>query len=249
MNDSVPVILKTPNQQLLIFRGAILGLLIGGGISFVPICGIRRSVDLVINEPAQVIFFVEWLIVSAITGGALLPKFILGDPLLQSFPEPIKRPVRLFKQLIMPILALTFLLLYFAASGLCQRLDMGVVHGETTITQTFRYVGLLIATAGLSIQAYTLISSARAREGQQAGDGYMRSSILKLRHPCFFATLLALTGVPMVMGTWYPLFAIPGIFIIMKWIITEQERVLIEKFGTAYTEFQSSTNRLLPKLY
>ncbi len=249
MNNSAPATLKAPSQRLLNFRGAVLGLLIGVGISFVPICGIRKSADLVLSEPAQLIFFVEWLIVSAITGGALLPKFILGDPLLQNFPETTNRLKRVFKQLIMPVSAMIFLLLYFAASGLCQRLDMGVVHGEATITQVFRYVGLLIATGGLGIQTYALISSARAKEDPDCGNGYMRSPILKLRHPCFFATLVALTGIPMVMGTWYPLFAIPGIFIVMKWIITEQERILIEKFGTPYTVFQSSTKRLLPDLY
>ncbi|CAN5445455.1 hypothetical protein BH10CYA1_BH10CYA1_44450 [soil metagenome] len=249
MNNSVPATLKTPSQQYLFLRGAVLGIIIGVGISFVPICGIRRSTDIVLGEPAQVIFFVEWLIVSAITGGALLPKFILGDPLLYSFPETVSRPKRVFKQLLSPVSALVFLLLYFAACGLCQRVDMGVVHGDTIITQTFRYIGLLIATAGIAIQAYALFSSTHAKEDQESGSGYMRSPILKLRHPCFFATLVTLTGIPMVMGTWYPLFAIPGIFIIMKWIITEQERVLIEKFGTPYTVFQSRTVRLLPNLY
>ncbi len=249
MNNSVPATVKTPGQHLLIFRGAILGLLIGAGISVVPICGIRKSADIVLSEPAQVILFIEWLIVSAITGGALMPKFILGDPLLQNFPETASRLKRLFKQLIMPISALVFLLLYFAASGLCQRLDMGVVHGDSLVTQTFRYFGLLIASAGMGLQAYTLIASARAKQDQESGNGYLRSLLLKVRHPCFFATLVALTGIPIALGTWYPLFAIPGIFIVMKWIVTEQERVLVEKFGSQYVLFQSGTKRLLPYLY
>ncbi len=249
MNNSVPATVKTPGQQLLMFRGAVLGLLIGAGISVVPICGIRRSVDVVLSEPAQVIFFIEWLIVSAITGGALLPKFVLGDPLLQSFPETVSKPKRLFKQLIMPTAALVFLLLYFAACGLCQRVDMGVIHGDPIIIQTFRYLGLLIATAGLGLQAYVLVSSARTKQNQETESGYLRSLPFNLRHPCFFATLVTLTGIPLSMGTWYPLFAIPGIFIVMKWIVTEQERVLVEKFGTAYVLFQSGTKSLLPHLY
>lgn len=249
MTNSVPATAKTPGQQLLMFRGAVLGLLLGAGISFVPVCGIRRSADLVLSEPAQVILFIEWLIVSAITGGALLPKFILGDPLLDNFPETTNKLKRLFKQLIMPISALLFLLLYFAASGLCQRLDMGVVHGDAMVTQIFRYFGLLIASAGLCLQAYILIASPLTKHDQEPGSGYMRSLFMKLRHPCFFATLVALTGIPIAMGTWYPLFAIPGIFIVMKWIITEQERVLVEKFGSDYVLFQSGTKHLIPFLY
>ena len=249
MNNSVPATIKTQSKQLLIFRGAIFGLLIGAAISIVPICGIRRTAGLVLSEPAQVIFFAEWLIVSAITGGALLPKLVLGDPLLPSFPETVSRQKRLFKQLIMPVSAMLFLSLYFAANGLCQRLDMGVIHSDAIINQSFRYLGLLITTAGLSIQGYALISSGRLKSDSDSGNGYMRSPVLKLRHPCFFATLVALTGIPLVMGTWYPLFAIPGIFIVMKWIIIEQERVLIEKFETTYEQFQSNTRRLLPFLY
>lgn len=249
MNNSVPAIVKTPSQHLLMFRGAVLGLLIGAGISIVPICGIRRSIEVVLSEPAQVIFFIEWLVVSAITGGALLPKLVLGDPLLQSFPEVVNKPKRLFKQLIMPISALVFLLLYFAACGLCQRMDMGVIHGDNLIVQIFRYTGLLIASAGLGLQSYVLISSARANKNHESEGSYMRSLPLKLRHPCFFATLVAMTGIPLSMGTWYPLFAIPGIFIVMKWIVIEQERVLVEKFGAEYVLFQSGTKRLIPNLY
>ncbi|MBS1955387.1 MAG: hypothetical protein JST89_14475 [Cyanobacteria bacterium SZAS-4] len=249
MNNSVPATVKSPGQQLLVFRGALLGLLIGAGISVVPICGIRRSADLVLSEPTQVILFIEWIIVSAITGGALLPKLILGDPLLKSFPETTNRFKRLFKQLIMPISALVFLLLYFAASGLCQRLDMGVVHGDSTTTQIFRYFGLLIASAGLGIQAYALLASARTKQDEEAGTSYMRCLLMKLRHPCFFAALVALTGIPIAMGTWYPLFAIPGIFIVMKWIVSEQEKMLVERFGERYILFQAGTKRLLPYIY
>ncbi len=136
-------------------------------------------------------------------------KVILGDPLLQSFPDTVSKPKRLFMQLLMPVSALVFLLLYFAACGLCQRLDMGAVRGETVIVQAFRYTGLLIATAGLGIQAYTpdFILSSKTRF--RIWERLYAQSAPETPTSLFLCTLVALTGIPMVMGTWYPLFAIP----------------------------------------
>jgi protein-S-isoprenylcysteine O-methyltransferase Ste14 len=249
VTDLARTTIKAPKKSLLIFRGALLGILLGVCISVVPICGIRKSTEPVLSEPAQAIFFLEFILASAITGSALLPKFILGDPLLQQFPETLNKYKRMFRQLLMPVAALVFLLLYFAACGLCQRVDMGVIHGSTLSIQICRYSGLLIATAGLIIQAYALFSSIRTSTNEESGNGYVSSPILKLRHPCFFATLVVLTGIPLVMGTWYPLFAVPGIFIVMKWIVAEQERILIEKYGDLYEQYQTNTRRLIPNLY
>lgn len=248
MNKSVPSTLKTPGKSLLMFRGALIGLLIGAGISIVPVCGIRRTVSLVTSEPAQVIFFAEWIIVSAITGGALLPKLVLGDPLLKDIEDasPIKR---LLRHLLMPLCATLFLLLYFAATALCQRLDMGVTHGDASTNQIFRYTGLVIASVGLAIQTRSLISKGSSKSASQSEADFVPAAILNLRHPCFFATIVTLTGLPMLMGTWYPLFAIPGIFIVIKWVAAEQERVLREKYGERYAEFQAKTKRLIPGLY
>ncbi len=247
----MPAIDKKLYKIWLIFRGALLGVLLGAALSVLPICGIRRATQPVFSEPAQVIFFAEWLIVSAITGGALLPKFAFGDPLLDSLPKSLSRGKRLFKQLMMPAAALLFLLLYFAASGLCQRLDLGVIRGDQITVQMFRFLGLSIATAGLLLQSYALLSSAKTNSKQESGtsDPSLDSPFLQLRHPCFFATLVTLIGIPLVLGTWYPLFALPGIFVVMKWIVAEQEKVLLEKFGSAYEQYQSSTHRLLPYFY
>ncbi len=245
----MPALHKNSYRIWLIFRGALLGILLGAAMSVLPICGIRRATQPVFSQPAQVIFFAEWLIVCAITGGVLLPKFAFGDPLLDSLPESLGKPKRLFKQLMMPVAALLFLLLYFAASGLCQRLDMGVIRGGQTTVQIFRFLGLSIATAGLLLQSYALLASAKANSTLESGNGYVHSPFLKLRHPCFFATLVTLIGIPLVLGTWYPLFALPGIFIVMKWIVAEQEKVLLEKLGAAYEQYQSSTRRLLPYFY
>jgi protein-S-isoprenylcysteine O-methyltransferase Ste14 len=248
VNKSVAATSKSPSKPLLVFRGAVVGMLLGAGVSIVPVCGIRKTVDLVINEPTQLIFFAEWIIVSAITGGALLPKLVLGDPLIQELPD-LSPGKRLLRRLIMPFSALLFLLLYFAANALCQRLDMGVVNGDAASTQIFRYAGLVIASAGLALQSYSLLSKSPSKPNSESEDNFAPAAVFGLRHPCFFAVIVTLTGLPILMGTWYPLFAVPGIFIVMKWIVTEQERVLREKFGDRYAEFQARTKRLIPYIY
>ncbi len=248
MNNPTPTDRKTVGKSVLIFRGVMLGLLIGAGISILPVWGIRRSLDLVLNEPAQSIFFAEWILASAITGGALLPQLILRDLPLQEFPEK-NRTKQLLRHLIMPFCATFFLLLYFSATALCQRLDMGVIRGAASATQILRYVGLLIGSLGLALQAYSLIAPAGPKSEETSDDVTIRPGIMNLRHPCFFATLVTLTGLPLLMGTWYPLFAIPGTFIVMKWIITEQERTLRDKYGSAYEQFQAKTKRLIPYCY
>lgn len=247
-SESTPITTKAADKTLPIVRGAILGFLLGTCISVVPVCGIRRSPALVFTEPAQTILFIEWIIVSAITGGALIPNFFQRDPLFKSS-EVTNLPKRLLRLLIMPITALLFLSLYFAACGLCQRMDMGVIGGGQVINQTLRFLGLLISTVGLAIQSFALVTSARSKTDHESANGYVQSPIFQLRHPCFFATLVALSGIPLALGTWYPLFALPGIFIVMKWIVTEQERVLVEKYGTAYEQYQNQTRRLLPYIY
>lgn len=217
-------------------------------MSVVPVCGIRKTVALVINEPTQLIFFAEWIIVSAITGGALLPKLVLGNPVIKELPD-MSPEKRLIRRLIMPFSALLFLLLYFAANALCQRLDMGVVNGDAASTEIFRYAGLIVASAGLAIQSYSLLSKSPTKPNSESENNFPHAAAFGLRHPCFFAVIVTLTGLPMVMGTWYPLFAVPGIFIVIKWIVTEQERVLREQFGDQYAEFQARTKRLIPYIY
>ncbi|HEY9677177.1 MAG TPA: hypothetical protein V6C76_04185 [Drouetiella sp.] len=237
---------KNPNKTSLVLRGIAVGLLLGTCISVVPICGIRRTHQLVLNEPTQSIMFIEWVLASAITCGALLPKLIAGDPRLPKFEEVKNKPKRLAMQLAKPLCAVLFLLLYFAACGLCQRLNMGVFTADSTALHTARYIGLAIATVGLTIQVMSITTALKDNATESS---YNKPGIFQLRHPCFFAALVTLSGIPLVLGTWYPLFAIPGIFVALKWIITEHERALIEKNEAVYQQLQSQTRRLIPLLY
>lgn len=231
------------------FRGAMLGLVLGAGISVVPVCGIRRSMDIIINQPAQAIFFGEWMLACAITGGALLPKLLQeNDPAVRETTAGNRRKA-LFKRLLLPLGALAFLLLYFAASALCQRLNMGVVHTGALTTQILQYTGLALTTFGLATHGYSLTVRGDATTPAESEKTSSHRAVFGLRHPCFFAALATLTGLPLVMGTWYPLFAIPGIFIVFKWIATEQERNLRERLGANYEAFQAKTKMLLPYLY
>ncbi len=239
---------RAANAKLIIL-GALLGTVLGALVALVSVCGIRLGWQPVLSEPAQVIFYCLWLPVSAITGGVLLAKLGSKDLLLEHISATDNKRKRLAKQVLMPFLALLFFLLYFSACALCQRLNMGMFHGGTATMSVLRFTGLAIAAVGLAVHSYALLTSA-IRPAKEPADLYLvRNPILKLRHPCFFAALITLTGIPLVFGACLPLFAIPGIFVVLKWIVTEQEKILTNKIGSQYEEYQLTSYRLLPYLY
>lgn len=228
-----------------IILGAITGIVLGAVVAIAPVVRIRLGWQPILIDPIQLIFYSMWLTVSALTGAVLFYRFTNNDPLIEKTNQIQNKFKRLGEQLMMPSAALLFFLLYFAANALCQRLNMGIFEGDPVVIEILRLAGLVLAFAGLSLQTYALLSYMT----KKSGNGYESAPFLRLRHPSFFATLITLTAIPVLFGAWLPLIALPGIFVVMKWVITEQERVLVDKLGPDYELYQLSTRRLLPYIY
>jgi protein-S-isoprenylcysteine O-methyltransferase Ste14 len=71
-----------------------------------------------------------------------------------------------------------------------------------------------------------------------------------LRHPSYFASLLSFIGFGLTLNNWISLAliasAILTVFVIR---IKVEEKVLIEQFGSEYTEYKNATSGLIPFIY
>jgi protein-S-isoprenylcysteine O-methyltransferase Ste14 len=70
-----------------------------------------------------------------------------------------------------------------------------------------------------------------------------------VRYPDSTGRLIALCGIPLCFGAWLPLFAIPGIIVLLKWHINDQEAFRISQLGEPYLEYRKSTWSLVPYIY
>lgn len=70
-----------------------------------------------------------------------------------------------------------------------------------------------------------------------------------LRHPDASGQLLSLCGLPLVFNAWLPLMALPGIIILLKWHISDQEAFRISQLGDPYLEYRKKTWNLIPYVY
>ncbi|MBY0357606.1 MAG: hypothetical protein K2W82_06360 [Candidatus Obscuribacterales bacterium] len=70
-----------------------------------------------------------------------------------------------------------------------------------------------------------------------------------LRFPDYFAALLMLMGLTLGLGSWLPLFALPGFFVAGKWEAADLESFRISQMGDSYLEYRKRTWCLFPFIY
>jgi hypothetical protein len=182
------------------FRGSMLGFIAGALVAVFPFVGIKRSWNPIVADQAQFIFFIAFVITMSFTGAVLLERW--WEQARQCRPSRRQQLVA-FGTICG---ALFFFLLFFAANALTQRLSIGLITGDVVQVSIFRLAGLICSLTGMILQISALIRRP--------------ANPMRLHHPCFFATLIFLTGVPLLFGSWFALFALPGIFIAMKWFIS-----------------------------
>ncbi len=182
------------------FQGSLLGFVVASFVGVFPVVGIKRGWDDLLSQPFELVFFGIFYLTTMVTFAHL---HVIWRKDRARFPK--------FKQASLNIPATTcgaiaFFFLYFSANALSQRLHFCLITGTNYEVEAVRGVGLLIClTAGI-LQTLALLKP----------ELYSQSA-RRLKHPCLFATLLFLTGVPEVFGTWFTLVGIPGIFVVMKW--------------------------------
>lgn len=138
--------------------------------------------------------------------------------------------------------------LYIACAALCERLNFG------TLPYTwFRYLGLALVLAGTIVRVMAIAKLGRFHSGYvalQSDHVLIKDGPYKqIRHPSYLGGLIALVGTPLVFSAWLPLVAVPGMFVIIKWRIEDEEEFLANELGSQYEEYQRATWKLIPRIY
>lgn len=199
-----------------------------------PIAFVRGIGSVLVPHHHQEVMFVELCVLISFLSG------LLGFRLTRGVKELKEQ-----RQIVWGMIV--FIFLYISCAVLCEKLKITVTWGFV------RDIGLLLVAAGgilrvLSISRLGKFHSAYVtvqEDHQLVKTGPYRY----VRNPSYLGMLLAMIGIPLVFGTWFPLLAIPGAFIAIKWRMTAEEDFLAEHFGDEYEEYRKSTKRLIPFIY
>jgi protein-S-isoprenylcysteine O-methyltransferase Ste14 len=67
-----------------------------------------------------------------------------------------------------------------------------------------------------------------------------------VRHPIYTGLLTALLGTAVVLGEWRGLAAVALAFVGWRWKSLIEERLMVEQFGAAYTDYRNRVKALIP---
>lgn len=230
-----------------IMRGVVLSLL----LFVAPVVGIRRTYELNAYNFYEFVFLAGTVLTGAISG-YFLSQAAMGkeDKLKPKLARLSARLTGFFKENGFTIISCLFVAFYTSAAALSVRLGVFLSPLRGAAFDPFAILGLLIFGAGAAsmIHAFSLAAriagferayhagrpgksdQARLDEDETFGQeppAYAGCAfVIKgqgLAHPLFFSWLLILTSVPLIMGTWLPLAALPGIFVAMKWKVQSRQ--------------------------
>lgn len=139
---------------------------------------------------------------------------------------------------------LFYVFLFCAAAVLCQRIHFGLFVATKEITDTYRTLGVVATSLGAVLQLKAIVAVLRARTAYLQEKGFV--AVYNIRHPVFLGWLLVLTGTAMAFGTWFPLLALPGIYVAIKWQLRRYESEIRDKLGESFIDFERRTCLLLP---
>lgn len=133
------------------------------------------------------------------------------------------------------LLLFLYLLLYVMCSILCQKMNLGSLVTDALTAEVVRTIGLGLSVAGLYLmvrgmfvqvapEKTKLIQSDTAELNIGGWTPHLSPHVPPTRveflrsHPVCAGWLVLLTGLPIVFMAWFPLIAIPGLFIAMNWL-------------------------------
>jgi protein-S-isoprenylcysteine O-methyltransferase Ste14 len=70
-----------------------------------------------------------------------------------------------------------------------------------------------------------------------------------LRYPDATGRLIAFLGLPLCFNAWLPLLALPGVAVLIKWHISDQEAFRISQLGEKYLAYRQKTWNIVPYIY
>lgn len=157
-----------------------------------------------------------------------------------SHSQPASKPT-LFSRLISgrtPVIAaVLYLVLYINCCILCQKLQLGVVD-IPSFNEIIKSVGVAFILAGLhfilrnlprkatdpALSELSRLSLMAEAEGSSSHHVPATSWSFFSSHPICLGWMLLLSGLPLIYLAWFPLIAVPGIFVAMNWIFGGQRQ-------------------------
>ena len=137
---------------------------------------------------------------------------------------------------------------YLATSMLCQRLHLGTADGGF-----LRNFGLSLFLLGGFLRLWAIATLGHLHSGYvaiQDKHALIESGPYRfLRHPSYSSILIMFISMPLIFGAWFPLLAVPGIFVTLKWRINAEEALLSQHFGDKYDKFKKGKWKLIPFVY
>ncbi len=128
---------------------------------------------------------------------------------------------------------LLYLILFVKCAVLCQRLQLGVIIMDPVSEELLRTFGLGVTVIGLYLTIRGLFVVKISPQILQVSPDMVpvpsphvpRTRLSFLRnHPICTGWLVILSGLPLVYQAWFPLLAVPGIFVAMNWMFPNRKQ-------------------------
>lgn len=141
-----------------------------------------------------------------------------------------------------------FFSLYVGCAALCERISVGAF--PMSAGAVVRTIGIAVVLAGMILRLWSQRSAPADLNPEKPQEPMFPTGPHKvLRHPDAAGKLLSLVGLPFVFNAWLPVLAIPGVVILLKWHISDQEAFRISQLGEPYLEYRKKTWNLIPFVY
>jgi protein-S-isoprenylcysteine O-methyltransferase Ste14 len=195
-----PDAVKETSTTPLILKAAFLGMLGGALMAAAPVVWIYKG-------PSNLTEFWQQ---TALYAAATIAGAFAAAKTVDEAAAPDARAERKKRRAM--IGGFLFVFLYIASSVLCHRIRLGVFPEQfNACLEGLRDLGLVLAIAGLFVQAKTLQGQNQSRTAEIKGGSWIA------RHPIFCGWILFFMGVPLIYCTWLPLLAVPGILVGINW--------------------------------
>jgi len=110
--------------------------------------------------------------------------------------------------------------------------------------------GLALVLTGIAVTIWSTVTFRRAHTTiipwEQVSSIVTTGPFRFSRNPIYLADATAYLGASLLIRSWWPLLALPGILLVMRrMVIDREESYLTERFGDPYREYQREVRRWL----